>query len=230
MNSSTEALESSATPGRNKTAKILFAVVTVIAVAALAAAVFFGYGWGNALLSQKPTADTRDSALTGAQQAAVNLNTVDAANIDQSFDNMKSSITGDLMLNDLEQTRSGITDQVRQSGAKSDAEVLHGTLTELSTDENTATALVVIATTTTWPDRIERSKLTMSLAMEEIDGVWKTNKVDPIGSRISLDNPSTNPVIPNEPGGPADPNAADPNAADPGTDATPAPEPDSGGN
>lgn len=230
MNSSTEALESSATPGRNKTAKILFAVVTVIAVAALAAAVFFGYGWGNALLSQKPTADTRDSALTGAQQAAVNLNTVDAANIDQSFNNMKSSITGDLMLNDLEQTRSGITDQVRQSGAKSDAEVLHGTLTELSTDENTATALVVIATTTTWPDRIERSKLTMSLAMEEIDGVWKTNKVDPIGSRISLDNPSTNPVIPNEPGGPADPNAADPNAADPGTDATPAPEPDSGGN
>ncbi|MCZ4520594.1 hypothetical protein O4220_18970 [Rhodococcus ruber] len=224
MNSSTEALESPATPGQNKTAKILLAVVTVIAVAALAAAVFFGYGWGTALFSQKPTEDTRDSALTGAQQAAVNLNTVDAANIDQSFDNMKSSITGDLMLNDLEQTRSGITDQVRQSGAKSEAEVLHAAVTELSTDENTATALVVIKTTTTWPDRVERSKLTMRLAMEEVDGVWKTNKVDPIGSRISLDNPNTNPVIPSEPG------ATDPNAATPSAEATPAPQPDSGGN
>ena len=79
----------------------------------------------------------------------------------------------------------------------------------------------------------------MRLAMEEIDGVWKTNKVDPIGSRISLDNPNTNPVIPTEPGATdpnaADPNAADPNAADPnaGTpsaEATPAPQPDSGGN
>ncbi|WP_206486673.1 hypothetical protein [Rhodococcus sp. KRD162] len=229
MNSSTEALESPATPGRNKTAKILLAVVTVIAVAALAAAVFFGYGWGIALFGQKPTADTRDAALTGAQQAAVNLNTVDAADIDQSFDNMKSSITGDLMLNDLEQTRSGITDQVRQSGAKSEAEVLHGALTELSTDEHTATALVVVATTTTWPDRVERSKLTMRLAMEEVDGVWKTNKVDPIGSRISLDNPNTNPVIPTDPGA-TDPNAADPNAADPSTEATPTPQPDSGGN
>ncbi|TFI45570.1 hypothetical protein E4P29_00970 [Rhodococcus sp. 1R11] len=225
MNSSTETLESSATPGSSKTPKILLAVVTVIAVAALAAAVFFGYGWGTALLSQKPTADTRDAALTGAQQAAVNLNTVDAANIDQSFDNMKSSITGDLMLNDLEQTRSGITDQVRQSGAKSDAEVLHGSLTELSTDENTATALVVIATTTTWPDRVERSKLTMRMAMEEVDGVWKTNKVDPIGSRISLDNPNTNPVIPTEPGGPTDPNAVEPS-----TEPTPAPQPNTGGN
>ncbi|MDV6263627.1 hypothetical protein [Rhodococcoides yunnanense] len=229
MNSSTEALESPATPGQNKTAKILLAVVTIVAVAALAAAVFFGYGWGTALFSQKPTEDTRDSALTGAQQAAVNLNTVDAANIDQSFDNMKSSITGDLMLNDLEQTRSGITDQVRQSGAKSEAEVLHAAVTELSTDENTATALVVIKTTTTWPDRVERSKLTMRLAMEEIDGVWKTNKVDPIGSRISLDNPNTNPVIPSEPGA-TDPNAADPNAATPSAEATPAPQPDSGGN
>ena len=229
MNSSTEALESPATPGQNKTAKFLLAVVTVIAVAALAAAVFFGYGWGTALFSQKPTEDTRDSALTGAQQAAVNLNTVDAANIDQSFDNMKSSITGDLMLNDLEQTRSGITDQVRQSGAKSEAEVLHAAVTELSTDENTAEALVVIKTTTTWPDRVERSKLTMRLAMEEVDGVWKTNKVDPIGSRISLDNPNTNPVIPSEPGA-TDPNAADPNAATPSAEATPAPQPDSGGN
>ncbi|MBY4129381.1 hypothetical protein HQO83_13350 [Rhodococcus fascians] len=225
MNSSTETLESPAAPGSSKTAKILLAVVTVIAVAALAAAVFFGYGWGSALLSQKPTADTRDAALIGAQQAAVNLNTVDAANIDQSFDDMKSSISGDLMLNDLEQTRSGITDQVRQSGAKSEAEVLHGTLTELSTDENTATALVVIATTTTWPDRVERSKLTMRMAMEEVDGVWKTNKVDPIGGRISLDNPNTNPVIPTEPGGPTDPNAVDPS-----TEATPAPQPNTSGN
>lgn len=227
MTSNTEAQESTdTTPGPKNRARPIFVGVSIVAVLALVAAVWFGIGWKNAW-DEKSIADTRDSALTGAQQVAINLNTVDAANIDQSFDDMKSSITGDTMLNDLEATRSSINDTVRTSGAKSSAELMHSTLTELSADEGTATALVVIAGTTTWPDKPEQKvKLTMRLFMEDVDGTWKANKVDPVGSRIALD-PATQQSDPNAL--PLDPNAtpADPSAA-PTTEA-PAAVPDATG-
>jgi Mce-associated membrane protein len=207
--------------------------VSVVAIVALVAAVWFGIGYANAL-SDKSAADTRDSALTGAQQVAINLNTVDAANIDQSFDDMKSSITGDTMLNDLESTRSSINDAVRTSGAKMSAELMHATLTELSADDGTATALVVIAATTTWPDRpAQKVKQTMRLFMEDVDGTWKANKVDPIGTPIALDasgGQTDSNGLPLDPGGvpaptadPADPNAITPSAEEP------APVPDATG-
>ncbi|WP_072804562.1 hypothetical protein [Rhodococcoides yunnanense] len=226
MTSNTEAQESAASaPEPKNRARPVLIGVSVVAVVALVAAVWFGIGWKNAW-ADKSVADTRDSALTGAQQVAINLNTVDAANIDQSFDDMKSSITGDTMLNDLEATRSSIDDTVRTSGAKSSAELMHSTLTELSADEGTATALVVIAATTTWPDKPEQKvKLTMRLFMEDVDGTWKANKVDPVGGRIALDpaaaQPDSNalPLDPNAP--PVDPGAVptDPNTAPSGAEA-----------
>lgn len=234
MTSNTDTQEATpSSPGSKNKARPVLIGVSIVAVAALVAAVWFGIGWGQALFVDKPIADTRDSALTGAQQVAINLNTVDAANIDQSFEDMKSSITGDSMLNDLTSTQSSISDEVRNSGAKGSAELLHGTLTELSTDEGTATALVVIATTTTWPDRpAVKSKLTLRLFMEDVDGTWKANKVDPVGTGIALDNgavdPNAVPVDPNA--GPVDPNAApvEPDAA-PSTVESPAPVPDATG-
>ncbi|SNT43304.1 hypothetical protein [Rhodococcoides kyotonense] len=233
MTSNTEAQEpTSDAPGPKNSARPVLIGVSVVAVVALVAAVWFGIGWKNAL-SEKSVADTRESALTGAQQVAINLNTVDAANIDQSFEDMKSSITGDTMLNDLDATRSQIDDTVRTSGAKSSAELMHSTLTELSADEGTATALVVIAGTTTWPDRPEQKvKLTMRLFMEDVDGTWKANKVDPIGSRIALDpsggeaDANALPLDPNGAPAPAEP--ADPNATPPASEEQ-APVPDATG-
>ncbi|QCB52340.1 hypothetical protein E5720_14320 [Rhodococcus sp. PAMC28707] len=212
MTSNTDSQEATpSSPGSKNKARPVLIGVSIVAVAALVAAVWFGIGWGRALFVDKPIADTRDSALTGAQQVAINLNTVDAANIDQSFEDMKSSITGDSMLNDLTSTQSTISDAVRNSGAKGSAELLHGTLTELSADEGTATALVVIATTTTWPDRpAVKSKLTLRLFMEDVDGTWKANKVDPVGTGIALDNGAgAQNAAPTDPTAvPVDPNAA----------------------
>lgn len=241
MTSNTEAQEptsdapgpSSENVGRKSNRTPVLIGVSVVAIVALVAAVWFGIGYMNAR-SDKSVADTRDSALTGAQQVAINLNTVDAANIDQSFDDMKSSITGDTMLNDLEATRSSIDDTVRTSGAKSSAELMHSTLTELSADEGTATALVVIAATTTWPDRpAQKVKLTMRLFMEDVDGTWKANKVDPVGTRIALDasgGETDSSGLPLDPNGAPAPTTepTDPNAV-PSATAEPTPAPDATG-
>ncbi|WP_070380874.1 hypothetical protein [Rhodococcus sp. WMMA185] len=161
--------------------------MTVLVVIAVVAAGWFGVGWSRALFVDKPIAAARDSALTGAQQAAINLNTVDSADIEGSFENMRSSITGEKMNQDLQATIDGLTDQMRESGASSRAELIHGTLTELNTDDGTAKALVVVAVTTTWPDRFNRVKVTMRLDVEDVDGVWRASSVEPVGGRIPLE-------------------------------------------
>ena len=175
-------------PGKDRTLKASFAAVTALVVIAVVAAGWFGFGWARALFVDKPIADARDSALTGAQQAAINLNSVDSADLDGSFENMKSSITGDKMNQDLQATVDGFTDQMRQSGAASKAELIQGTLTELNTDDGTAKALVVVAVTTTWPDRFDKAKVTMRMDVQDVDGVWKASSVEPVGGRIPLES------------------------------------------
>lgn len=224
MIGNTEGKEAGVSGGRTNLRRPIFFLVSVLAVVALGASVWFGYGWAQVVFSDKSTAETRDDALAGAEQAAINLNTVDAADIDGSFDTMKSSITGDLLLNDLEQTRSGITEQVRDSGAKSTAELMHSSVTELSESDGTATALVVVAVTTTRPDFSERTKVTMKLAMQLVDDVWKANRVDPVGARISLDNPSASPSIP-DPGAPVTDPVAPGASESTGTPEAPAEDP-----
>ncbi|MFD4294265.1 hypothetical protein ACFWPA_07550 [Rhodococcus sp. NPDC058505] len=163
-------------------------VVSVLAVAALAAAAWFGYGWVRALVVDKQVAAARDDALTGARQAAINLNTVDSANLDQTFANMESSITGDEMVNSLNETRDQMTEQVRQTGAKSEAQIIDAALTDFARDEGTATSLVILSTTTTWPDQPPRKvKVTMRIGLTETDGEWKASRVENVGAPLAMD-------------------------------------------
>ena len=75
-----------------------------------------------------------------------------------------------------------------RTGAASKAELIQGTLTELNTDDGTAKALVVVAVTTTWPDRFDKAKVTMRMDVQDVDGVWKASSVEPVGGRIPLES------------------------------------------
>lgn len=163
------------------------AVVSVVLAVALVAAVWFGVGWARAAFVAKPQADARESALSDARQAAINLNSFDAQNLDGSFANIESSITGGLV-DDLASTREQLAQQTRQTGARSTAEVLGATLTSLDSDNGTADALVVLATTTTWPNQSSRKvRVTMRLTMEEgDDGVWRASKSVNLGNAAVL--------------------------------------------
>jgi Mce-associated membrane protein len=195
-----------------KLLKPALAAASVLAIGALVAAVWFGFGWGHALFSDKPAAAARDDALTGARQAAINLNTVDSGNLDQTFANMESSITGDEMLGALAETKDQMAEQVKQTGAKSEAHVLDAALTAMSRDEGTANSLVVLTTTTTWPNKpTSKVKVTMRIGLTDVDGIWKASKVENVGQPLAMD-----------PGTPAP-------APAPAPEGAPAPAPESGG-
>jgi len=196
------------TTKKNRILVAATALVIVLMVGAVVAAGWFGVGWARAAFVEKPKADARESALSDARQAAINLNSFDAANLDQSFANIESSITGGLV-DDLNATKDQLAQQTKQTGARSTAEVLGATLTSLNTDDGNADALVVLATTTTWPDQSSRKvRVTMRLTMDEgDDGVWRASKSVNLGNAAVLDqSPAASPA----PAPPADPNAESP--------------------
>lgn len=156
--------------------------VSIVALVALAAAVWFGVGWGRALFVERPVADARDAALSGAMQAAINLNSVDAENVDESLGNMRSSITGDALIDDLNATEQQIRDQVAATGTGMAANVLFGSLTELNTDDDTARALVVLSVTTTTPTNFANNKVSVDVAVRKDGDMWKAETIQPLGS------------------------------------------------
>lgn len=176
------------TTKNNTTLVAATVAVCVLLAGALVAAVWFGYGWARAALSERPAAEARESALADARQAAVNLNSFDAQNLDTSFADIESSITGGLV-DDLEATRDQLTQQTEQTGARSESEVLGASLTSLNTDDGIADAIVVLATTTSWPDETSRKvRVTMRLTMEEgDDGVWRASKSVNLGNASVLE-------------------------------------------
>ncbi|MFT7024368.1 MAG: Mce-associated membrane protein [Rhodococcus sp. (in: high G+C Gram-positive bacteria)] len=231
MISNTEVRDSTAsgsgpenTGPKNKAKPVLIAA-SIVAVLALAASVWFGIGWKDAI-DDRQMAQTRDSALTGAQQAVLNMTTLDSANLDESFDTILTSVTGEEMNQFIEDMRTSFTEDQRDLSAKTTSELLTGALTELSADDGTAEAVVVVATTTT-RDGFDpsRQRLVMEVGMQDVDGTWKASRAAPVGNPVPL-NPTADPnavdpnaVDPNT----VDPNATDPNAVDPeaGSDSPP---------
>ncbi|MGW6657616.1 hypothetical protein [Rhodococcus sp. NPDC055024] len=174
------------TTGKPKGLTASLIAVGVLLLAAVVALGVFGVPYVRALTTDRTTAEMRDDALIGAQQVAINLNNADSANLDQSIENMRSSVTGDEMTTYLQTVQDSITDELRNSGSKADTEVVQSALTELNTDDRTATALVVVRVTTTQGNQFVKNQLGMRLGMVEVDGVWKAQSADPVGSRVDL--------------------------------------------
>ncbi|NLE80848.1 MAG: hypothetical protein GX610_14945 [Rhodococcus sp.] len=206
-----------------------FVAVLALVVAAVVAAGWFGYHWAHALVVDRSTAQMRDDALFGAEQAAINLNTADSSNLEESLENMRSSITGEAMTKSLDDTIAGITEETKNAKATQQAELAHGTLLELDKDNETAKALVALDVRYEWPDRYEVNIVTMRLTVENVDGVWKASAVQPVGPRVPIERgpmPGAAPApAPGE--APAEPAPAEP--APEQQPAEPAPVPDNGG-
>lgn len=189
---------------RTKWLRPAFGAVAVLLAAALAAAVYFGYGWGHALFVDKSVASAREDALSGARQAAVNLSSFDGANLDKSFADIESSITSDALKKDLDDTKGQISDQLKQTKAKTEATVLDAALTDFSKDLGTGQALVILSSSTTWPDKPQRkSKVTVRMSVEDVDGAWKASKMENVGAPISMDDQAAAPAPAPDPAAPA---------------------------
>ncbi|SUA73593.1 Uncharacterised protein [Nocardia otitidiscaviarum] len=166
---------------------VTVAAVALLAVAAVAAA-WFGYAWiVGGLVQDNGRADARDTALNDARQAAVNLMTFDPDDVDGSLRTMLSSTTGALR---EEQTKDldSLKSQVAEARTRMRSEVEGATITSLASENDRATAFVVLRITRAWPGGQPATfRQLWNLDMVKEGDTWKAEQARNLGEPVSLD-------------------------------------------
>ncbi|WP_328406558.1 hypothetical protein [Nocardia sp. NBC_00403] len=185
-------------------------VVTVVAAAALVialvAAAWFGGGWVRAaFFTDGPRTEARDAALTDARQAAINLMSINPADVDGSIAMIQSSMTGQL-LDEATKGQQQLRTTASESKTKLESKVLGAALTSLNSERDRASALVVLQVTRSVPDTAPVSfRQSWTLNMIKEGEVWKAEKAESLGQPVPLDapKPGSTPGAPQAPGAPA---------------------------
>ncbi|NKY48599.1 hypothetical protein [Nocardia vermiculata] len=214
--------------GRSVLRTVVTSVAAVWLVAAVVAAAWFGAGWVRAMwFTDGPRTDARDMALDAARQAAVNLTSMNPADVDGSVATMRSSMTGD-MLTQLNENQDRIKDAAVKSKTGIDSKVLGASLSSLDSERDKATAIVVLKLTQTAPNvPVQSFRATWTLDMKKDGDTWKTEQANSLGQLVTLDTPGPAGAPQPDAAAPAQPNAAPapPDAAQPSQ--APAPQPGS---
>lgn len=125
------------------------AAASVLAVAAAACAVLFGWSWYSAAHSAALSrARTRDAALADAEQSVLNFNTLDYHQASAGLNLWLDSSTGPLhsqLSKNLKQEISLVQSKQTITSAK----ILDGAVTQLDASAGTATVMVAVAVTVT---------------------------------------------------------------------------------
>ena len=221
-----EAADATAEPGGSVLRTVVTSIAAVWLVAALVLAVWFGTGWVRGMwFTDGPRADARATALDAAQQAAINLTSMNPGDVEGSIDTMRSSMTGD-MLAQLNENHDRIKDAAEKSKTKIDSKVIGVSLSSLDSERDKASAIVVLKLTQTAPDvPVQSFRATWTLDMKKDGDTWKTEQANSLGQLVSLDTPGPAGATPPANGSrPAPRNAAE-NPAGPSQ--APAPQPGS---
>ncbi|MEV0356743.1 hypothetical protein AB0H71_11845 [Nocardia sp. NPDC050697] len=202
---STEQVASAqAEPAGSRLRTAVTAVAAVLLVVSLGAALWFGVGWARAaFFTDGPRAEARDSALDGARQAALNMTTMNIDDVPGSLATARSSMTGGI-LDSATKNQQQAEQLATQAGVGMDAKVLGAALTTLNSEEDKATALVVLQVTEQRKDNTAAQfRYTWTLDMTQVDDVWKVEQVASLGQPVQLDSGGA-PAAPGAPGAPAE--------------------------
>lgn len=163
--------------------RVATTVVTVLVVLSCVAAGWYGVSWYRAAHdSSLDLAQTRDTVLRSAQQAAINLNTMDHRSVERGLDLWEQSATGDV-LEEFRDNRDGYAQAITEARLRTEATVVDGAVAEL--DDRAGTARVLIGLdVTVIPDQGERSvaRQRLHLEMRRTEAGWKVHLIAPIGS------------------------------------------------
>ena len=169
------------------------------AAAALVAAVvclgYFGYTGIRAYTVDSAREEVRNAAVDGAEQAMLNIMSIDSSSPKAWQERMKSSLTGDALKQAISES-DGAVKQIEAAKEKNltiKAKVIRSAATEVNADEETATVLVFAqATSSMAPDRPQpQSNL---ITMVKSDGTWKASKIVPL-TGIAYDQNSAQPTL-----------------------------------
>ena len=158
------------------------------AVAALIGAVvcigYFGYTGVRAYTVDATATELREESLDVAQQAVLNITSVDPSDLKGWEERLKSSLTGDALKQVDPATLSKAVEASQASGGKAgriESKIARSAVTSLNTDDNTATVLVftnVSAVNQNQP--VQNDQMGFLLTIVEVDGARKANKVVPL--------------------------------------------------
>lgn len=163
--------------------RVAVLVMVVLAVLAYGTAGWFGISWYRAAHDEElELATTRDTVLRQAQQAAVNLNTLDYQRVEEGLELWARSSTGQV-LDEFRKNRDLYAKTIRDARTATDATVLDGAVAELDMRSATARVLVAVDVTVT-PQQGQPSvnRQRLQLQMNRTEQGWKVSAIGPVGA------------------------------------------------
>ncbi|MBL1075607.1 hypothetical protein JK358_14500 [Nocardia sp. 2] len=170
--------------------------IALLVVAAVAAAWFGGTWIVGGLLQDRPRAEARDEALAAAQQAAINITSMNLSDVDGSLSLARSSMTGDL-LDSSTKNEAQLKQKVVDANVNVASKIIGGALTTLNSEKDQASTLIVFQVTESAPDKSSTTDFRYTWAVDVVksDGVWKADQVQQVANPVVLS--STAPQQPN---------------------------------
>ncbi|HEX2297651.1 MAG TPA: hypothetical protein VHH34_03885 [Pseudonocardiaceae bacterium] len=158
-------------------------VVAALALVACIVAAWFGLSWYRAAHDESIRRGiVRDTALQDAQQAAINVNTLDYRRVQGGLELWERSATG-AALEEFRTNRDAYVRTVTEAKTTSTARVRGAAVAEL--DERAGTALVLVGVDVTYtPEQREAScvRQRLLLNMKQTPDGWKVEKIGPVGA------------------------------------------------
>jgi Mce-associated membrane protein len=157
--------------------------VAVLAVVAFVVAGWFGVSWYRAVHGESVASGmARDAVLQDAQQATINLNTLDYRRVQDGLTLWEQSATG-LLLDEVRANRDTYARAITDSKTTTTARTLDGAVAEL--DERAGTARVLVGVdVTSQREQGDAScvRRRIQLEMRRDGAVWKVDKLAPVGA------------------------------------------------
>ena len=160
---------------RRDPVRLLTILVAVAAVVTLALGVLWAFTVTDDSLD---LAQARDVVLVDARQAAINLNTLDSANVEPGLDLWEQSSTGGL-LEEFRANRAEYAGLVTESGRSTAASVTDAAVAELDLRAGVARVVVGVDVQVTVPDQdpvLLRQRL--QIEMTRTEQGWKASRAD----------------------------------------------------
>lgn len=168
-------------PGGPRDGKLVL-VLAVLTMLAVLTALFFGVRLGLALTDDDlALAQARDTVLIDARQAAINLNTLNPADVAAGLDLWERTSTG-TVLEEFQRNRETYARFVLEAKRSTEASVVDAAVAELDVRAGIARVLVgvdVVVRPENQEPVLSRQRLQLEMTRTP-DGVWKVSKIAPV--------------------------------------------------
>ncbi len=173
--------------------------VAVLAVVAFAAAGWFGVSWYRATHDPALARGVaRDAVLQDAQQAMVNLNTIDYRRVQDGLKLWEQSASGSL-LGEVRTNRDNYARAITDSKTTTTARIIDAAVAALDEGAGSAQVLLGVDVTSQFEDGAASCvRRGIQLDMRRDGDAWKVDKLVPVGDTNQMSGacPATTPVPP----------------------------------